>query len=179
MSFWLMIAPATFQRVMDIILSSVKWQLALVYLDDMANFSWTLRKENEHTRLFLSNLKRDCVTSRLKHCAFFTNKIDYLRHIIRPDRLEIARHTTDAIRDLRYRLNKLSLAKYRFVHFVSPAFQDFGRITSPLTVRPGRTQANELGKLNKEVLTTLHNLQVNLIFPSLLVLPLIEGRCTL
>lgn len=33
MPFGLKYAPATFQHVMDIVLSSVKWQIALVYLD--------------------------------------------------------------------------------------------------------------------------------------------------
>ena len=39
MPFGLRNAPATFQRPIDIVLSSVKWQFALVYLDDIAIFS--------------------------------------------------------------------------------------------------------------------------------------------
>jgi len=32
-------APASFQRALDIILSGLKWQICLVYLDDVIIFS--------------------------------------------------------------------------------------------------------------------------------------------
>ena len=37
--FGLCNAPATFQRAMDMILAVVKWQICLVYLDDVIFFS--------------------------------------------------------------------------------------------------------------------------------------------
>ncbi|CDF40047.1 unnamed protein product [Chondrus crispus] len=39
MPFWLTNAPATFQRAMDILLSSFRWKCCLVYLDDIMIFS--------------------------------------------------------------------------------------------------------------------------------------------
>jgi len=41
MPFGLKNAPATFQRALDIILSGVKWQSCLVYLDDVIIYSKT------------------------------------------------------------------------------------------------------------------------------------------
>jgi len=42
--FGLCNAPATFQRAMDMILAGVKWQICLVYLDDVIVFSRFQRK---------------------------------------------------------------------------------------------------------------------------------------
>ena len=47
MPFGLKNAPTTFQRAVDIILSRVKWDTALVYLDDVIVYSRTV---TEHIR---------------------------------------------------------------------------------------------------------------------------------
>eukprot|EP01070_Trichotokara_eunicae_P001472 Trichotokara_eunicae@DN1903_c0_g1_i1.p1 len=47
MPFGLSNAPATFQRTMDFVLSGLKWQTCLVYLDDVVVFSKT---EEDHVR---------------------------------------------------------------------------------------------------------------------------------
>lgn len=84
MSFGLKNASATFQHVMDILLSSVKRQLDLVYLEHSVIFSRIRRQRMDHTRLLLSLLKKPGVTLKLKNVAFFTNKISYVGHVIRP-----------------------------------------------------------------------------------------------
>lgn len=100
MPFGLRNAPGTFQRTMDVILSTVKWQFALVYLDDIVVFSRTPVEHIDHVRHVLTLLHDDGVILKLKKCRFFTDTIDYLSHVIRPRRSEIASHTTDAIRGL-------------------------------------------------------------------------------
>ena len=45
MPFGLCTVPATFQRVMDTVLSGLKWQSCLVYLDDIVVFA---TKFDEH-----------------------------------------------------------------------------------------------------------------------------------
>lgn len=94
-------APATFQRAVDILLMTVKWQFALVYLEDIVTFSTTPRQHIEHTKKVLGLLSKAGVSLKLKKCRFFTTTIDYLGHVIRPGRLEIASHTGDAIRGLK------------------------------------------------------------------------------
>lgn len=76
MSFALKNAPGTFQTTMKIILSSVKWQLALVYLEITVIFSMTLEKHIEHVEQVLALPQRARVTIKLKKCYFITDKID-------------------------------------------------------------------------------------------------------
>lgn len=98
MPFGLRNAPKTFRRTMVIILSTVKWQIALVYLDDIVVFSRTPEKHIYHVQHVLTLLNNARATLKLKKCKFFTDTIDYLGHVIRPRRLEIASHKTDTIR---------------------------------------------------------------------------------
>ena len=48
MPFGLRNAPATFQRALDIILSSVKWQFCIVYIDDVIIFSKSVDEHLDH-----------------------------------------------------------------------------------------------------------------------------------
>lgn len=45
MTFKIENTPNTFQRAMDVIITPVKWQIALTYLDDIVKFS---RMPEEH-----------------------------------------------------------------------------------------------------------------------------------
>lgn len=97
--------PGTFQWAMEVIMSLVKWQSALVYLDDIVVFSRSLRNQINHVKQVLSILKDAGVTLKLMKCNFFTETIDYLGHVIRLRRLEIATHTTAAIKKLKLPTN--------------------------------------------------------------------------
>lgn len=101
MHFGLRNSPITFQRTIDMILSPVKWQFALVYLNDMFNFLGTADEHIEHVRTVSILLYRAGLTLNLKSCKFFKEKI-YLGYMIHPSRLELPAHTTDAGKTLHH-----------------------------------------------------------------------------
>lgn len=101
MPFGLKNAPGTFQRVIDVILSQVKWQYALVYLDDVIIFSKSVDEHFSHVSTGLQLFKSAGVSLKLKKCSLFTNKVDYLGHVIRPGKLQVAERTTEAIQGLK------------------------------------------------------------------------------
>lgn len=100
MSFGLGSAPATFQRVRDVVLSTFKRQYALVYLDGIVVVCKTLNDHIKHTKSVLRLPKSASVPLRLKRCTLFSHRIDYSGQVIRPERLEVASHTEDAIEKL-------------------------------------------------------------------------------
>lgn len=57
MPFGLKNATGTFQRVMDVILSPVKWQFDLVYVNDIVVYLHLLREHINHLRHTLSLLQ--------------------------------------------------------------------------------------------------------------------------
>lgn len=80
---------------MDVILASVRWLFALVYLGNIVIISKKAEKHIEHVKQVLTLLKHAGVRLNVKKCYFFTETIEYLGNVIRPRCLEIATHTTD------------------------------------------------------------------------------------
>ena len=82
MPFGLANAPATFQRLMDLVLSGLHWTHCLVYLDDVVVFAAT---EEEHMRrldLVLGRIARAGLTLKPAKCQWMKNSVKFLGHII-------------------------------------------------------------------------------------------------
>lgn len=111
-----------------------------MYLDDIVTFSKTPKDHDEHTRLVLLLLEDAGVTHKLKTCAFSTNRIDYLGHVIKHRKLEVANHTADEIQNLQV---QTTVNQLRTVLEICNVFRQsvskFGRITSPLSKPLRRT----------------------------------------
>ncbi|CAN8074493.1 unnamed protein product [Agarophyton chilense] len=84
MPFGLKNAPATFHRVMDIIMFRVQWKFAVVYLDDVIIFSWTVKEHLFHVRKVLTILQDAGITLKLRKCDFFQASVNYLGHVVLP-----------------------------------------------------------------------------------------------
>lgn len=82
--FGLTNAPATFQRALDIILSGLKWQLCLVYLDDVIIFSASAEQHVKDVDVVLTRLLEAGVTLNLEKCTWFSDEVEYPGHIVRP-----------------------------------------------------------------------------------------------
>lgn len=75
MPFGLKNAIVTFQRAMDVVLASMKWQLALVYLDEIIAFLRTPKEHIVHVRRTLQLLYEAGVNVKLKKCKFFRKSL--------------------------------------------------------------------------------------------------------
>lgn len=79
---------------MNVVLTSVWWQIDLFYLDDTITFSKSPAEHIKQVRRILRPLHETEVTLRLKKCHFFARTIDYQDHVTRPGRLAPADYTT-------------------------------------------------------------------------------------
>ena len=80
MPFGLCNAPATFQRLMNLVLAGVQWSECLVYLDDIIVLGRSFEEHLQNLSAVLQKLK--CANLRLKlpKCAFCKKEVLYLGH---------------------------------------------------------------------------------------------------
>lgn len=127
-------APGAFCRSMDVILSTMKWQFALVYLEDYMTFSENADEHISHVCTLLLLLQKAEVRFNLEKCNSFTEEIGYLVHGTQPGNLELPDQTADAIRDLKPLRNVAELKScLGSCNIYLQAVPNFARIAAPLS----------------------------------------------
>ena len=71
MPFGLMISPATFQRMLDILLSGYRWKSCLIYLDDIIIFSKDYDTHLKFIDVVLRDLQQEGLSLKLNKCKHF------------------------------------------------------------------------------------------------------------
>jgi len=82
MPFGLTNAPATFQCIMNDVLSPFLRQFVLVFLDDILIYSQSLQEHISHLQQVLEVLRRNQLYLKLSKCTFAQHNLEYLGHII-------------------------------------------------------------------------------------------------
>lgn len=101
MPFGLKNAPATFHRPLDMILNGFKWQMRLVYIDDVIIYSRTAEKHIQDVDTILGILGSNGISLKLSKCMFFTYAVRYLGHIVRAGNLEVDQSHVRSFREAR------------------------------------------------------------------------------
>ena len=82
MPFGLSKAPATFQRLMDLVLAGLQWSECLVYLDDVIVLGRSFEEHLKNLQSVLQRLRQAGLRLKLSKCSFFQHQVKYLGHII-------------------------------------------------------------------------------------------------
>jgi len=82
MPFGLCNAGATFQRLMDIVMSGLNLEVCLVYLDDIVVYARTPEEHLERLRIVLDRLGRAGLKLKPEKCRFFQRSVKFLGHVI-------------------------------------------------------------------------------------------------
>lgn len=134
MPFGLKNAPATFQRLMNNILSDYIGKICYVYLDDIIIFSTSLREHITSIRKIFQRLKEANLKIQPDKCAFLKKHTDFLGHIISTDGIKPNPDKLKAINN--YRIPKTPKEIKRFLGLVGyyrKFIKDFARIAKPMT----------------------------------------------
>ena len=98
MPFGLCNAPATFQRLMDLVLSGIQWSSCLVYIDDIVIVGKTVQNHLDNLQLVLDRIKRAGLRLKPSKCHLFQKEILYLGHRITRDGVATDPGKIDAVR---------------------------------------------------------------------------------
>jgi hypothetical protein len=85
MPFGLCNAPATFQRLMDMVLAGLQWSNCLVYLDDVIIPGRTFEEHMENLQSVLERFRNAGLMLKLTKCSFCKKQTSFLGHIVSAD----------------------------------------------------------------------------------------------
>lgn len=82
MPFGLCNAPATFQRLMNMVLKGLTFKACLVYLDDVIIFGRSEQEHNENLRKVFQRIRSAGLKLQPGKCVFMQSQVKYLGHVI-------------------------------------------------------------------------------------------------
>ena len=85
MPFGMSNAPATFQRLMDVVLSGLQWSTCLVCIDDLVIRGKTFGEHLQYLKEVLQRLRESNLKLQPPKCHLFQRKVDLLGHVVSSD----------------------------------------------------------------------------------------------
>ena len=82
MPFGLCNAPATLQRLMELVLRGLHWTACLIYLDDIIIFSKSADEHLHHLQDVFERLKQAKLKIQPKKCQLFQQSVKYLGYVV-------------------------------------------------------------------------------------------------
>ena len=82
MPFGLCNAPATFQRLMNLVLAGIQWHSCLVYIDDIIIFGKTFDQHLHNLQQVLDRLRQAGLKLQPSKCQFLQHEVIFLGHVV-------------------------------------------------------------------------------------------------
>ena len=177
MPFGLCNAGATFQRLMDIVMSGLHLDICLVYLDDIVVFAKTAEEHLQRLEVVFERLLNAGLKIKPAKCSFFQRSVAFLGHIVSGDGIETDPEKVRAVMEWPVPTSVtevrsfLGLASYyrRFV-------RDFSKLAKPMNAL---TQKNHRFEWTDEAQHSFEALKAALTSPPILAMPNDDGEFTL
>lgn len=97
MPFGLSNSPATFQRLMEVILGDLNYGSLLLYLDDILIFSSSFEEHLERLEVVFQRLRHHGLKLKPKKCHFLRKECKYLGHVVSSEGIATDPAKTEAI----------------------------------------------------------------------------------
>ena len=97
MPFGLKTAPATFQRMMNVVLSGLTGSRFFVFLDDTVVYARSLAEHDSKLRGVFERLRENNLKLKPEKCEFLRKEVSYLGHVISENGVLPDRTKTKAI----------------------------------------------------------------------------------
>ena len=172
LGFGLCNAPATFSRVMNLILRGLNWQTVLAFLDDILVLGKTFEEHLENLESALSRFRSFGMKLKPKKCIMFQKKVEFLGRIV--DGQELSMSASDVSVVSNWPVPTCSKDVERFMGLVNyhrTFIPEFSLVAEPLY----RVVGKHNYKWTEEQQEAFDNLKVLLTSQPILALPRKDG----
>ena len=160
--FGLCNAPATFERLMELVLSGLQWKQCLVYLNDIIVFGDSFDATLTNLASVFSRLQSAGLTLKPKKCFLFQRSVKFLGHIVSEQGVSCDPDKISAVQNCERPTNKtearhfLGLASYyrRFIPHFATIAAPLHALTSTHTKFSWSDECEEAFNQLKTLLTT-------------------------
>ncbi|PAA74169.1 hypothetical protein BOX15_Mlig001265g14 [Macrostomum lignano] len=136
MPFGLTNAPASFSRLMNVVLGKLCWKTCLVYLDDLLVWSRTVEEHLERLQTVFRRLRAANIKLKPKKCAFLLKSVTFLGHVVSADGIATSPEKIAEIRDWPTPRNVKEVRSFLgLCGYYRQFIADFSRIAEPMLRR--------------------------------------------
>lgn len=157
--FGLSNSPATFERLMEAVLSGLQWEKCLVYLDDIITFAATFEETLKNLTVIFDRLRTADLKLKPKKCTLFQEQVEFLGHTVsqegircNPDKISAVMNwpVPSSVSEVR---SFIGLASYyrRFIN-------NFSNVAYPLTCLTQKNKKFEWSEECQNAFNTLKHL---------------------
>ena len=133
MPFGVCNAPATFHRLMNMVLAVVQWSSCLVYLDDVIIIGETFKEHLQNVREVFNRLRNAGLKLKPSKCDFCCTQVEFVRHIVSEDGVRTDQAKTEKV--ARWPVPKTKREVQQFLglaNYYRCFVKDFATIAKPL-----------------------------------------------
>ena len=91
-------APATFERLIELVLSGLQWQTCLVYLDDILVYSSDFQTHIERLEEVLLRLEEAGLKLKASKCSFLGTSTQFLGHVVSAEGISTCEDKIEAVK---------------------------------------------------------------------------------
>jgi RNase H-like domain found in reverse transcriptase/Integrase zinc binding domain/Reverse transcriptase (RNA-dependent DNA polymerase) len=160
---------------MDVLLTSVLWKKAIVYLDDIIIYSNTVSDQIQDVEEVLNMLQEAGVSLNLPKCHFFQRRVAYLGYVIQPGQLGMSSKKIQAVEEWSVPRSKRGMRSFvAFCSVYRRFVPNFAEVAAPLN-KLLKEDAKEVFEMTDLIRESVQNLKALLTIPPLLSLPTRES----
>ena len=158
MPFGLKNAPATFQRLMDNVLTGLQGSELFVYLDDIVIYARSLEEHNVKIKRLMQRLRKSNLQLQPDKCQFLRHEVMYLGHIIGKDGVKPDPNKIQAVKDFPTPTTPKNIKQFLgLVGYYRRFIKDFSKIAKPLTDLLKKDRTFEWNTLQENSFNVLKN----------------------